>query len=163
MDGHVSKPFKQAVLLSALENVTMAPKDTQRNIEPPTAAPPDTGSGFPILDRATFDDISAILSGADLENNLQLLITRFEALLCELRMPGLLSRAGELAEAAHGLAGGAGTFGFLYVAAAARQFEVAADMGAPETEALGDHLAAAIEASVAVTRQEFSAIAADGR
>jgi CheY-like chemotaxis protein/HPt (histidine-containing phosphotransfer) domain-containing protein len=162
MDGHVSKPFKQAVLLSALENVTMAPRKAERAIEPPSSALDDAGGGFPILDRATFDDISVILSAADLENNLQLLITRCETLLCGLRTFGS-SQAGELAEAAHKLAGGASTFGFLYVAAAARHFEVAADMGAPETKALADRLAAAIEASVAVARQEFSTIDTSGR
>ena len=68
-------------------------------------------------------------------------------------------QASELAEAAHKLAGGAGTFGFLSVAAAARRFEAAADMGAPETVALGDHLAAAIEASIPIVRQELATTA----
>jgi HPt (histidine-containing phosphotransfer) domain-containing protein len=68
-----------------------------------------------------------------------------------------------LAEAAHKLAGGAGTFGLLAVAAAARRFEVAADTNAPETVVLGHYLAAAIKASIAVVREELVAIAAVAR
>jgi PAS domain S-box-containing protein len=163
MDGHVSKPFKQAELLAALENVTKTSTDTERAVVPPTVALADTGTEFPILDRGAFNDITVILSAADLETNLQLLITRCEEVLCGLRMPGMLSRIGNLAEAAHKLAGGAGMFGFLHVAAVARQFEAAADMGAPETEALGNHLAAAIEASVTLLRQESSAMTSSGK
>jgi len=43
------------------------------------------------------------------------------------------------------------TFGFLSVAAAARQFEVAAD-----TVAFADQLAAAIEAALPIIRQELT-------
>jgi len=71
----------------------------------------------------------------------------------------MLSRASELAEAAHKLVGGAGTFGFLSVAAAARRIEIAADMGAPETVALGDRLAEAIETSTTIIKQELLAMA----
>jgi hypothetical protein len=55
-------------------------------------------------------------------------------------------------------AGGAGTFGVLSAAAAARRFEAAGDKAAPETEALGDHLAAVLEPSITLARQEFAAI-----
>jgi PAS domain S-box-containing protein len=162
MDAHVSKPFNQVGLLAALETVTTAPNDTELSVVPSIAAAADGGTGLPILDRAAFADIRATLSAADLETNLELMITRCEALLCGLRMPGTLLQAGDLAEAAHKLAGGAGTFGFLHVATAARQFELATEVGAAETEALGNHLAAAIEASITVARQEFSALASSG-
>jgi CheY-like chemotaxis protein/HPt (histidine-containing phosphotransfer) domain-containing protein len=155
MDGHVSKPFKLAVLLAALENVTIALNDTEPVPMLLAAAPADAGVGLPVLDRAVLEDITETLSAADLEENLQILLTRGQALLCALRMPGMLSQASELAEAAHKIAGGAGTFGFLHVAASARQFEVAADIGAPETAACADHLAAAIEASITSIRQQL--------
>jgi CheY-like chemotaxis protein/HPt (histidine-containing phosphotransfer) domain-containing protein len=157
MDGHVSKPFKQAVLLAALEDV-VAPNDTELAAMPPAAASADAGAVPLLLDRVVFADIVEILSAAHLENDLQILLTSGETLLCRLRMPDMLSQSSELAEAAHKLAGGAGTFGFLHVASAARQFEVAADMGAPETAEIADHLAAAIEASMPIVRQELRAM-----
>ena len=95
------------------------------------------------------------MAAADVAKNLRTLITR-----CETLLGGLQSQAGELAEAAHKLAGGAGTCGFLHVAAVARRFEVAADAGAPETVALGDQLSAAINASVALARQQILAMVA---
>jgi HPt (histidine-containing phosphotransfer) domain-containing protein len=106
-----------------------------------------------------FEDIAERLSAAELEEILQILLTRGEALLCALRTPGMLSQASELAEAAHKLAGGAGIFGFLLVAAAAGQFELAADSGAPEAAVFGNHLTAAIEASLTIVRQELRAVA----
>jgi PAS domain S-box-containing protein len=156
MDGHVSKPFKQAVLLAALENVTKPPNDTGLAVEPPASA----GFGSPILDRAAFDSITAILSPADLAKNLQLLITWCEALLRGLRGPGMVSRAGELAEAAHKLAGGGGAFGFWSVTTAARQFEWAVESGAADSSVLADGLGAAIEASLPTMRECKGRIAA---
>ncbi len=199
MDGHVSKPFSQAVLLAALANVTPEPGHAEVTAPPPAAAQadaeptdasraaaeptdaaradasrantaqPDAAQGdadleLPILDHAVFDDIAECLSMAVLEENLLTFISRCELLLRDLRMPGMLSQAGELAEAAHKLAGGAGMFGFLSVAAAARQFEFAADTGAADTGAadvgaLADRLAASINASIAIVRQKLDATA----
>jgi signal transduction histidine kinase/DNA-binding response OmpR family regulator/HPt (histidine-containing phosphotransfer) domain-containing protein len=161
MDSHISKPFTQAVLLAALENT--APSHTKPAVMPLAAAPGDTGPELPILDRAAFEEITEYLAAADLEESLEILITRGEELLCWLQMPGMLSQASLVAEAAHKLAGGAGTFGFLSVAAAARRFEDAADMNAAETVALGDHLAAAIKASITVIRQELVTMATIAR
>jgi CheY-like chemotaxis protein len=171
MDGHVSKPFKQSVLLAALIPATLlaapipatapchsgpaamppspTPADPPDPVIPtdPTPAEPtlagsvhaDPGSVLPIFDHAVFEEVVGCLLAADLAENLRTLIARYETMLSQLRMPGMLSRAGVLAEAAHKLAGGAGTFAFLLVAAAACRFEVAADKNAAETMALGDH------------------------
>ena len=158
MDSHVSKPFKQAVLLAALENGTAAPTNSELAETPAASEHADADAGLPVLDRAVFEEITETLSAADLQENLQILLARCEALLCGLRMSGMLSQSSGLAEAAHKLAGGAGTFGFLQVAAAARRFEAAADIDDPETTALADHLAAAIEASVTIVRQERRAM-----
>jgi HPt (histidine-containing phosphotransfer) domain-containing protein len=66
--------------------------------------------------------------------------------------------ARELAEVAHKFAGGAGTLGFLSVAAAAREFELAADMDAPETMVLADRLVVEIKASIPIVQQELIAV-----
>jgi len=215
MDGHVSKPFKQTVLLAALESITRAPGQADRAMLPPATAPADAcgadpeavcpksadpqrvdpecadrehavreraNPGYrdrktadsdakeprlampepevPVYDRAAYEDIQDTLSAADLAENLQTLITRGEALLFALRMPEMLSRPSELADAAHKLAGGAGTFGFLSLAAAARRFEVVADTDSPERAALADHLGAAIKVSIAIVQQELAAMTA---
>jgi CheY-like chemotaxis protein len=159
MDGHVSKPFKQAVLLAALANRTTTPGGTELAVTPPAAAQTSTASEPPVLDRAAYEEVTEYLSPADLQENLRTLITRGEALLHRLRTSETLPQFGELAEAAHKLAGGAGTFGFLSVAAAARRFELAADMGEAETVRFADHLATSIKASLTVVRQELAAMA----
>ena len=158
MDNHVSKPFRRAGLLATIEKIATSPRDTEPATASLAASPGDIG--LPIFDGAAFEDIINTMAAADVAENLRTMIARCETLLGGLQSPDMLSRAGELAEAAHKLAGGAGTFGFLHVAAAARRFEVAADAGAPETVALGDHLAAAINASVALARREIAAMVA---
>ena len=155
MDGHVSKPFRQKVLLAAVEAVARA-----RNGAPEaatTAAADGVEPGFPILDRAAFEDTVEFLPAEQVEEHLRTLIARGEALLPGLRASGAPARDGELAEAAHLLAGGAATFGFLSLAHADRRFEFAADSGAPETAALAARLAAAIDAAIAVLREELAA------
>jgi CheY-like chemotaxis protein/HPt (histidine-containing phosphotransfer) domain-containing protein len=158
MDGHISKPFKRAVLLATLEKIATSPRDADPAIALSATAAGDIG--LPMFDRDAFEDIINTMAAADVAENLRTLIARCETLLGGLQSPDMLSQAGELAEAAHKLAGGAGTFGFLHVAAVARRFEAAADAGALETVALGDQLAAAINASVALARQEIAAMVA---
>jgi PAS domain S-box-containing protein len=152
MNGHVSKPFKQTVLLAALENVTMAPNDTKPAPMPAPGAPPAAQPDLPIHDSAAFEDIAGFLSAAELGENLQILISRCEALLGALRRPEMLSRASELAEMAHKLAGGGGTFGFLHMAAVARRFEQVVESGTADAN-LADGLSAAIEASLLPMQQ----------
>ncbi len=157
MDGHISKPFRRAALLATLGKIATSSRDAEPTIASPAAALDDIE--LPTFDRDAFEDIISTMTAVDVAENLRTLIMRCETLLRRLRSPDMLSQACELAEAAHKLAGGAGTFGFLHVAAAARRFEVAADAGASDTVALGDHLAAAINASVALARQEIAAMA----
>ena len=152
MDDHLSKPFKRATLLAAIEKIVAVPSGA----ETAPAAVLSADVGLPILDRAMFDDISRTLSARGMAENLQTLIIRCETLLHGLQASGMLSQASELAETAHKLAGGAGTFGFLRVAAAARWFEAAADAGAPETEELGDRLIAAINEFACGRQQEMT-------
>ena len=154
MDDHLSKPFTRAILLATLENIVV---ETSKYETAPAAVVP-AYLGLPILDRATFDDITQTLCAGDVAENLQILVARCETLLRGLRGPGMLSLASELAESAHQLAGSAGTFGFLRVAAAARWFEAAADAGTPETGVLGDRLIDSINKSVALARRELTAL-----
>jgi PAS domain S-box-containing protein len=160
MDCHVSKPFKQAVLLAALANTRTAPGNTVlAETLPPTAlltAVPEIAT----LDRGMFEDVAQSLTAAELAENLEILATRLETLRRDLLTPGKLSAPGPLTEAAHKLAGGAGTFGFLAVAATARRFEAAADthMETAQLRVLADHLVADIGASLAVLRQDFIAM-----
>ena len=178
MDGHVSKPFKQSVLLAGLVPMRTAPSHLEPGalllsstsaaplpsqpepVEPGDGDPghTDPGAVLPLLDHEVFEEIAEYLLAAQMSEALQILITRCEAMLSGLRMTGTLSRADELAEAAHKLAGGAGTFGFMLVAAAARQYELAADKKTADTMALGDHLANVIEASLPIVRQELAAM-----
>jgi HPt (histidine-containing phosphotransfer) domain-containing protein len=153
MDGHVSKPFRQAVLLAALADSRKAPADVVLAETPADIAFENPGPEIAMLDRGMFEDIAQSLTAAELEENLRLLITRFESLRRDLRTPGMLAARSALVEAAHKLAGGAGSFGFLAVAAAARRFEVAAD--ADDMPVLADHLVAAIEAAAAIVQQEL--------
>ncbi len=120
----------------------------------------DPGPEVPAYDRGAYEEIRDILSPADLAANLQTLVTRGEALLYGLRTPEMLSQTSELADAAHTLAGCAGTFGFLALADAARQFEFAADNDTPETAALADRLGAAIKVSTIIVQRELAAMAA---
>jgi signal transduction histidine kinase/DNA-binding response OmpR family regulator len=157
MDGHLAKPFKRAALFAELEKVIM-----ERRAVAPTALTVDAEHKLPIFDRTVFREIAELLSAAELEENLTTVITRAEALLSKLRMPGMQCNERELAEAAHKLAGGAGTLGFLSVAAAAREFEVAADMDTPETMALAlaGRLVVEIKASIPIVQQELVAVTA---
>jgi len=153
MDGHVSKPFKQAVLLAALETVEITQGGPPLAGLPPAEATPEAGLELPAFDPDTFEDIAQGLSATDLEECLQTLVARCEALLLELCRPGMLAQASALVDDVHRLAGGAGTLGFLSIAAAARQFEIAADTGGVDMAACADRLATAIEASMPIIRK----------
>ena len=58
MSGHVSKPFKQAVLLAALENVMVARNDKEPIALPLAAAQAGVGPELPVLDGGAFKDIA---------------------------------------------------------------------------------------------------------
>jgi PAS domain S-box-containing protein len=157
MDSHVSKPFTQAVLLAALEDVSAAPGSSAPANESPGAAIAETKSEYAEFDRIMFQDIAESLPDAELAGHMRTLIARCEALLAALRDP--LMPARELVDDVHRLAGGAGTFGFLSLPGAAREFEFVADADAADTTAVAGRLAAAIDASLTIIRQELLATA----
>ena len=157
MNTHLSKPFTQSAPLAAIEDIVLAQHGAAF---PPISAPASAEPQLPVFDRAAFEDITDSLPLVDIARHLQTLLALGDSMLHGLRAPHMLAHADEPAKAAHGLAGGVGTFGFLSLAAAGRRFQRAADAGLPETAALGDALVAAIEASVTILRQELSAAAA---
>lgn len=152
MDWHVPKPFTQSVLLAALGRVMLTRNATEPAALPADAAPDEAASALPVLDSGAFAEIARTLSAADLDKNLLILIGRCETLLDGLRQPGMTSPASERADLAHTLAGGAGTFGFLSVSAAARAFERAIESNAADADALAQRLSATIEASLPTMR-----------
>ena len=158
MNTHVSKPFTQAVILAAVEAIVAAKHVAPMAIPP--AAAEDPGPEIPIFDRAAFEDVTGCLSPADASQHLGMLISGGEALLGSLRAPEVLASAGELADAAHKLAGGAAMLGFLSLAHIGRRFERAANSGAAETLALAQHLAEAVATSLTIMRQELAGMAA---
>ncbi|MGD0102455.1 MAG: PAS domain S-box protein [Rhodopila sp.] len=155
VDSHVSKPFNQVVLLAALEDIrTGGPARL-----PTPDATADAEAEVPLFEQAMFKDTTELLPAGEAGEHLLTMITRCETLLCVLRRPEILANAAELGEDAHRLAGSAGMFGFLSVAAAARRFECATETDPTETETFANLLAAAIVAALPMMRQELAATA----
>jgi len=146
MNGHVAKPFNQAALLAAVVDAASAGK------HPPASTEAAEDAATALFDRAIFAEVCDALPSAERRVHMRTLISRGETLQAELRDPAMRSQASRLAEAAHKLAGGAGTFGFLSMAAAARAFESAADSNAADTGMQADRLAGIIAESLAVAR-----------
>lgn len=146
----------QASLLAAVQEAVLASADTAVVPMPR----PDGESGgvanAAAFDGAIFEDSTEYLSPADVREHVRALIARAEALREDLRAPGLLAKAGELAEGTHRLAGNAAMLGFSSLANAGRRFEAAADAGDPEIVALGDALTVAIDAAVTIMRVELA-------
>jgi len=155
MGSHVSKPFTKDALLAAVGNVAPAAGAMMAEAVASDSVQPRV----PLFDRAMFEDSTALLRPEEVEVHMRTLAGRGEALLGELREPGMVARHAVLAEAAHRIAGGAGAFGFMSLASAARQFELAADSGAEDATARADQLAIAIELAVGVMRRELAASA----
>lgn len=159
MDTHVSKPFTQAVLLAAVGAMAHLKAGAATGGEPYATAD-DPELELPIFARAAFDDTTECLAAAEVSEHLQSLIAGGEALACALRTRDLRCSAQELVEATHKFAGRAAMLGFLSAARVGRRFEFAADSGAPETTALADQLAAAIDAAGPIMREELARTAA---
>ena len=122
--------------------------------------PAAPGPRSPVFDRNGFGRTAALLPPEEVEAYLCTLAGRAEALLRGLREPGASGAdATGLAETAHAFAGSAGMFGFRRAADAARRFERACEDASPETPALAEDLAAALEASLGALRQRGSTAA----
>lgn len=158
MDYHIAKPFSQDGLLNTLAGIVASRRSTDAK---PASAPEkqaDTAAEpeEPIFDEAAFRCICGVLPPEQLAEDLRILVARAEALLSRLQMREAAGNLPELAEAAHKLAGGAGTFGFLLLAARARQFEAAADAAAANRDVLAGQLCQAIPEALAIIRGQLA-------
>jgi CheY-like chemotaxis protein len=164
MNTHVSKPFRQEALLTAVEAMVPARVSFATTAITAAAPPLITASAsaepmLPVSDRARLRDSTKALSPEKVEQHLRTLIARTVALLGALRSPGIDSLADELAATAHIIAGGAGMFGFLFLADAAHRFEFAEASAMPEAEALAEQLATAIDATAPIMQRELADLA----
>jgi PAS domain S-box-containing protein len=153
----VKTPTGRVVLVSLFD---VTEKAAASGIEPRTAAVTDPASGCAEFDRTMLQGIADALPAIKLAEHMRTLIARCEALLDALRNPGTPAR--DFVDDVHRLAGGAGMFGLLSVAAAARDFEFVAKSDAADTTAVAGRLAAAIEASLPIIRQELHVTAMAG-
>jgi two-component system sensor histidine kinase/response regulator len=158
MGYHIAKPFSQDELLNTLASVVATHRSTDaiptRPVEPQadTAAEPEE----PVFDQAAFRCICGVLPPERLAEDLRTLAARAEGLLGQLQVREVTGNLPELAEAAHKLAGGAGTFGFLLLAARARRFEAAADAAAANRDVLAEQLCQAIPEALAIIRSQLA-------
>ena len=158
MDYHIAKPFSQDDLLNTVAGVVTAHRCTDARPASEGAGQPETAvePGEPVFDEAAFRCICGVLPPERLAEDLRILDARAEALLSRLQAREVAGNLPELAEAAHKLAGGAGTFGFLLLAARARRFEAAADGAATNWRALAEQLCQAIREALAIVRSQLA-------
>jgi PAS domain S-box-containing protein len=157
MDSHVSKPFTQAGLLSALAEALSGRRGTAP--PPPHDGPGTDFAGALLLDHGILDGVTAYIPAGEVAVYLGNLAARCDALrrcLGEAPMP---DSGDALMEEVHTLAGNAATLGFVAVAGAARALEIAADTRAGETPALTAALVQAINASMPLIRQACARVA----
>jgi HPt (histidine-containing phosphotransfer) domain-containing protein len=126
----------------------------------PGTIPPVTPSGDPelsVFDLTAFERTAQFLAPEAVSSYFRDIGERGEALLRGLNGPDALGDVGtELAEAAHGLAGSAGMFGFARLASAGRHFERAVQTDAVETPELAARLRITLEATLQVIRDRAS-------
>ena len=147
MTGHLAKPFTQAGLLAALEEVVAAPPLAAA---PPRPLPaPEPEPTRPIVATEVFANTIAYLETGMIASYMRTLIGRCTQLLETMRLPDTLGvEPADQAAAAHALAGSAGMFGFERLAAAARLFEQAVEGNVPDPDGAAHRLGAAIEATL---------------
>ena len=141
MDAHLAKPVEREALLEAVRTVRRGREGPVSGGSSSGAEPPasvggmvprsDPASDQPVLDAAIFERMRLLLDAETVSSCLDVLQERAADLLSAVRLTDA-SDVG-LSEAAHALAGSAGTFGFVRLAGAARGFEAAQRAPAGET------------------------------
>ena len=116
MTDHIGKPFKRAALLAAVERWT-----ARGEAAPP---PAEAAPGPAILDRTTFEEVSAAV-GPD--RMLQLLATLARELGERFGSEGTLPERGQLAHDAHAMISASGVLGFRHFADLCREVEIACE------------------------------------
>jgi CheY-like chemotaxis protein/HPt (histidine-containing phosphotransfer) domain-containing protein len=164
MDGHVSKPFDPKTLLTA---VARAAAGAATLGAPMVDTPPLSGAegdeADPVLSQAIFRGTCAIISPEAQRTYLESIAGRCEAIL--LKLQGIDLQLGpneQLAEVVHTLAGSAGMFGFMRLAATGLNFEQALrSVGEDRDSAARDFeiaLALTLKRLNMLTKQQVSAI-----
>jgi CheY-like chemotaxis protein/signal transduction histidine kinase/HPt (histidine-containing phosphotransfer) domain-containing protein len=157
MVDHVSKPFNQETLVAAVlraagtghTNGEALENTRSKTADPDPVASPSNGLEWPIRDPIAFESTAVFLAPEAVEAYLTSISERGESLLRGLRGSEDLTQSGhELAEAAHGLAGSAGMFGFARLDNLGRRFEWAVKRGTPEAPELADELEATVAATI---------------
>jgi PAS domain S-box-containing protein len=177
MNSHLAKPFDADSLLVAVVRATAAEPMpvtpvirsimTMSGTIPGPGTIPSSGtiplvtpSGDPellVFDLTAFERTARFLAPEAVSSYFRDIAERGEALLRGLNGPDALGDVGtELAEAAHGLAGSAGMFGFARLASAGRHFERAVQTDAVETPELAARLRVTLEATLQVIRDRAS-------
>jgi CheY-like chemotaxis protein/signal transduction histidine kinase/HPt (histidine-containing phosphotransfer) domain-containing protein len=157
MVDHLSKPFNQETLVAAVlraagtghTNGEALAGGRPKTADPDPVANPLSGSEWPIRDPIAFENTAVFLAPEAVEVYLKSISDRGESLLRGLRDSEDLAETGhELAEAAHGLAGSAGMFGFARLDNLGRRFEWAVKRGTAEAPVLANELEATVSATI---------------
>jgi PAS domain S-box-containing protein len=145
MVGHLSKPFTQAELLGVVASALSA----ERGATPqaPSVKPVSEASP-PVLDPAVFAQTAGFLAPGSLIQHLQGIRATVNAVLEAFRA-GPSQQAGmAVVDQVHALAGTAGMLGFVRLTECARRYEHAISVASPDSQAAGEDLRAALEASL---------------
>jgi signal transduction histidine kinase/DNA-binding NarL/FixJ family response regulator len=154
MNGHLSKPFTMAMLRAALRSgaAKAAAKPDAAVEAKPSPAPI---FGRPIFERDMFLDTVDFMPAEEVLEHLHALIERCQSMARLLHGGDTTASAEELIESAHKLAGSAGMFGLTEASEAARALENSASKPGQDTAAIVARLDAALEASIAMLREEI--------
>ena len=156
MDGHIAKPVQYATLMQAIADAIGGVLSSWRSHSPPPPEP-DAEQPPPVgFDRAVFGQMCELLPPDEVATNLQLLREQQEHILRLLDEP---AEPALLTETAHTLAAAAGMFGFAALSTAARSFERALTLDAPEADQLArqvrDETQAGLAAVAVLMREEL--------
>jgi signal transduction histidine kinase len=154
MDGHVAKPVSYVALVEAVDSAiaNVPAKWSGMSPAPAKAAAAEKSPAAALrFDRDMLEETLAFLSREDAATHLKALRARKEEMV---RLLGLPTDPGLLADTAHALASTAGRFGFAGLSELTRHFEFAMSKDAPEAAELGQALRAEIQAAI-VTLDEL--------
>jgi HPt (histidine-containing phosphotransfer) domain-containing protein len=127
MSDHLAKPYTQSELLAVVARAASAHHASE-----------------PVLDPDSMAQLAATVGQGPVEQLLDRLALRIEALLRRIEDPNGNATQEELADLAHELAGSGGTLGFSRLASSARRFEAAAASYTADIAELRDEAVAAL-------------------
>lgn len=122
MDDHLSKPVEREVLLAAVARAASLTRTENPRMVPKAAF----AQAVQVFDLAVFRETTGMMAQDQIDRHLRRLASMADALMVLLQAPSWHEARHEIAEAAHGLGGSAGMFGFKRLSHASRWFERAA-------------------------------------